>query len=302
MVKEWFLCNPSQRFLKEIYLSSLSTRNMSLINAEAGAIFTVVVACLALEAIMKDQVEQNQSPSNGNRYQLCSREEPESVRLCAKIGKYGSWHLYICHSVFGILSFCFAEFDTSVTCHAVFMLCLGSFLLQNMFYSLSRKTVNTSREKISGMFIVSQPIITDETAKDNHQTAACISHNLIQNNELAFFQQTFFSSTTILQKPNYRILNRPRSECKLSKFTQYKFSNKGFSATKNYGSKISNHSQLAWPFELHVKRTGQLCFWLVRYFLLSEAPSSLVSSYLPDSTKLSCNMSLNISLIFILCT
>ena len=40
------------------YLSSLSTSNMSLINAEAGAIFTVVVACLALEAIMKDQVEQ----------------------------------------------------------------------------------------------------------------------------------------------------------------------------------------------------------------------------------------------------
>ena len=146
---------------------------------------------------------------------------------------------------FGILSYCFAEFDTSVICHAVFMLCLGSFLLQNMFYSLSRKTVNTSREKISGMFIVSQPIITDETAKDNRQTAACISHNLIQNNELAFFQQNFFSSTTILQKPNYRILNRPRSECKLSKFTQYKFSNKGFSATKNYGPKFSNHSQLA---------------------------------------------------------
>jgi len=26
----------------------------------------------------------------------------------------------------------------------------------------------------------------DETAKDNRQTAACISHNLIRNNELAF--------------------------------------------------------------------------------------------------------------------
>ena len=35
-------------------------------------------------------------------------------------------------SVFGILTFCFAESDTSVICHAVFMLCLGSFLLQNM--------------------------------------------------------------------------------------------------------------------------------------------------------------------------
>ena len=39
---------------------------------------------------------------------------------------------YIYRSVFGILTFCFAEFDTSVICHAVIMLCLGSFLLQNM--------------------------------------------------------------------------------------------------------------------------------------------------------------------------
>ena len=42
-------------------------------------------------------------------------------------------YAYICCSVFGILTFCFAEFDISVICHAVFMLCLGSFLLQNMF-------------------------------------------------------------------------------------------------------------------------------------------------------------------------
>ena len=39
---------------------------------------------------------------------------------------------YICCSVFrGTLTFCFAEFDTTV-CDAVFMLCLGSFLLQNV--------------------------------------------------------------------------------------------------------------------------------------------------------------------------
>ena len=31
---------------------------MSLVNGEAGAVFTITVACLALEAIMKDQVEQ----------------------------------------------------------------------------------------------------------------------------------------------------------------------------------------------------------------------------------------------------
>ena len=35
----------------------------------------------------------------------------------------GSWHPYICRSVFGILTFCLAKFDTSVVCHAVFILC-----------------------------------------------------------------------------------------------------------------------------------------------------------------------------------
>ena len=36
----------------------LFPRVMSLMNGEAGAVFTIMVACLALEAIMKDQVEQ----------------------------------------------------------------------------------------------------------------------------------------------------------------------------------------------------------------------------------------------------
>lgn len=31
---------------------------MSPMNGKAGAVFTVMVACLALEAIMKDQIEQ----------------------------------------------------------------------------------------------------------------------------------------------------------------------------------------------------------------------------------------------------
>ena len=40
---------------------------------------------------------------------------------------------------------------------------------------------------------------------------------------------------------------------------------KGFSATKKYGSKTTNHSQLAWPFELHVKQTQRkiVCDWLI---------------------------------------
>ena len=42
----------------------------------------------------------------------------------------------------------FAEFDTSVICHAVLILCLGSFLLQDMFqgskYWLSRQRLKYS--------------------------------------------------------------------------------------------------------------------------------------------------------------
>ena len=29
----------------------------------------------------------------------------------------------------------------------------------------------------------------------------------------------------------------------------------GFSAAEKYGAKTANHSQVAWPFELHVKQT-----------------------------------------------
>ena len=52
-------------------------------------------------------------------------------------------------------------------------------------------------------------------------------------------------------------LNWPKSESKVWKFTtmQVRVGGKGFSATKKFGSKTTNHSQLAWPFELHVKQT-----------------------------------------------
>ena len=63
---------------------------MSLMNGEAGALFTIMVACLALEATMQHQVERNRSRSNGSGYRLRSREEPESAKLCVKICKYGS--------------------------------------------------------------------------------------------------------------------------------------------------------------------------------------------------------------------
>ena len=55
-------------------------------------------------------------------------------------------------------------------------------LIKVSIYSLSRKTVNTNQ-------------MQDETAKDNHQTAALISYDLMWNNELAFsstWHQFFF--------------------------------------------------------------------------------------------------------------
>ena len=151
-------------------------------------------------------------------------------------------------------------------------------------------------EKISGMFIVSRPIRSKmKPQKITAKLQYALVTTWIETTSCLFLLMNWLFFTTNLQKPNYRIWNRPRSECKLSKFTRYKFSDEGFSATKNYGSKITNHSQLAWPFELHVKHTGQPRFWLVRYFLLSDTLSSLVWSYLLDSTLLSRNMSLNIS-------
>ena len=97
---------------------------MSLMNGEAGAIFTIMVACLALEAIMKDQVEQ---------LNTIGVAATAMGRRTGSVNTVWDIRLYICRSVFGILTFCFAEFDTSVICCAVLMLCLGSFLLQNVF-------------------------------------------------------------------------------------------------------------------------------------------------------------------------
>ena len=60
---------------------------MSLMNEEAGAVFTIMMACLALEAIIKDQVEQLNTIGvvATAMYGLRSQEEPESARLCVKI-------------------------------------------------------------------------------------------------------------------------------------------------------------------------------------------------------------------------
>ena len=53
------------------------------------------------------------------------------------------------------------------------------------YFSLIHKTVYT-RENFWNVYCFATNQKRDETAKDNHQTAACISHDLIRNNELAF--------------------------------------------------------------------------------------------------------------------
>ena len=53
-------------------------------------------------------------------------------------------------------------------------------------YSLSHKTVN-AKENFWNVYCFAANQTRDETAKDDRQTAAGISHDLIRNNELAVF-------------------------------------------------------------------------------------------------------------------
>jgi len=64
------------------------------------------------------------------------------------------------------------------------MQCDKTFLHKDL-YSHSRKTVNT-REILWNVYCFEANQKQDETTKDNRQTAACISQDLIRNNELAF--------------------------------------------------------------------------------------------------------------------
>ena len=59
-------------------------------------------------------------------------------------------------------------------------------------YSHSRKTMNT-RENFWSVYCFSTNQMRNETAKDNRQTAALISHNLTRNNKLAFLLQEIFN-------------------------------------------------------------------------------------------------------------
>ena len=105
-----------------------------------------------------------------------------------------------------------------------------------MVYSLSRKTMNT-RENFWNVYCFATNQMQDETANDNGQTAAGISHDLIRNNELALsstrnlqfslcisLKKPLLPQTNTshlipsVQKPNYRI-NRANCE----NLQQYRF-------------------------------------------------------------------------------
>ena len=55
-MKDFFAILPTEK--KKSLMFQLFPRVVILMNREAGAIFTIIVTCLALEAITKEQVEQ----------------------------------------------------------------------------------------------------------------------------------------------------------------------------------------------------------------------------------------------------
>ena len=116
-------------------------------------------------------------------------------------------------------------------------------------------------EKISGMFIVSRPIrcemkpqkITDKPQQGSvttwYETTSWLF--LLQEifNFLWISLKSYLLTTNQHQSLDFvcskaNLPNRPKSECKLWKFTtvQVCVMGEGFSATKKYGSKTTNHS------------------------------------------------------------
>ena len=79
-------------------------------------------------------------------------------------------------------------------------------------YSLSHKTVN-AKENFWNVYCFAANQTRDETAKDNRQTAAGISHDLIRNNELAVFllQEIFNIPVGSLWKGYFLTTNQHQS-------------------------------------------------------------------------------------------
>ena len=97
--KKWSM-NPSHGSLKKFNLSTLSTSNVSDDGMEKPAPSSRNHGGLSSSRGRDERpswtIKHNRSRSNSNGYRLRSREEgPESARLCGKICKYCSWHLYV---------------------------------------------------------------------------------------------------------------------------------------------------------------------------------------------------------------
>ena len=115
------------------------------------------------------------------------------------------------------------------------------------------------------MFIVLRPIRSEMkpqkiTAKPQHElvtwswfeTTNC-NFVAFSSNELAILPRLTFKNQTT----EFGIDLEVSVNCQ--NLQPYKFSDEGFSATKKYGSKITNHGQLGWPFKLQVKQTPFSC-------------------------------------------
>ena len=160
-------------------------------------------------------------------------------------------------------------------------------LIDVSYYSLSHKTVNAG-ENFWKVYCFATNQMRDETAKDNRQTAAGISHDSI-NLQFSLWISlkklvTWFQSLDAVCSKT-KLPNRPKSECKLWKFTtvQVGIMGEGSSATKKI--RIENHqSQLTSRTFWTVRETNteKHRSWLAHFFLFSDALSSCVWSCLLD--------------------
>ena len=146
-------------------------------------------------------------------------------------------------------------------------------------YSLSRKTVNT-RENFWNVYCFATNQMRNETANDNRQTAAGISHDLIRNNQLVHsstrnlqfslcitLKSHFYHKLTLVTW--FRLLKNQTTELTVQIVKIYNGTGsrhgQRFLSYQKLGSKTTNHSQVAWSFELHVKQTQRniACDWLI---------------------------------------
>ena len=141
--------------------------------------------------------------------------------------------------------------------------------------------------KFSGMFIVSRPIrsemkpqkITDKPQQGSvttwYKTMSWpfLLWEIFNFPTVSLWKSYFLPQTNTshlipsVQKPNYWIDLKLSVNCE--NLQQYWLA----STTKKYGLKTTNHSQIAWSFQLHMKQTQRniACDWLIFFLALRHA-------------------------------